>query len=584
LQSFVALLVVILALSLVSQGLLNDLFSGDQTSILRIISTIAGGIFGLMIGASIVAGGMFYHWAKNNFFLRMLRWGLFLGVIPIALAIFGNFVPALIILIGTFITVGILYAVLWGVIWAAGGGSLADFLPGGLVFLVPIFWPFIPLILVVWLLGQVIQRVTFVDMKIAMRSMLATKARGASMLLALVIGVFTLSFLVMLVTTFRDRLEELLIDQAGGNVFVFLFSEDPEADVALERALTTVDGVNSYTLINSYQTELAYFTDVSAGNDVVSAGTIRRRLDEELGEDADFDEEIIEQLDGRGIESNLPSGDFDKGRQLRSSDLDREIPALVIPDNEFTRAAGFEAGDIVTLYIISNADERVRTNPIDFEIVGMRSEPEGLDAELASSDFYVPRESLLAAIEANTFPGEFVTAEQRFAVADVDEDSISELREEIGLTFAFVFETRLFFDLINRIIDQFTTWPIIVTGTALLTGFIVIANAVALTTMERRREIAIMKAVGLARWRVLGMLILENTLIGLIGGLIGVGMAALLLFLTLTIVFEGVFGEVIPYTTALGLMLMCVGITIIAALLSVWNASGEKPLNVLRYE
>ena len=45
-----------------------------------------------------------------------------------------------------------------------------------------------------------------------------------------------------------------------------------------------------------------------------------------------------------------------------------------------------------------------------------------------------------------------------------------------------------------------------------------IANSVALSMMERQRDIATMKALGLARWRVLIMLLVEYGLMGLVAG------------------------------------------------------------------
>jgi putative ABC transport system permease protein len=114
----------------------------------------------------------------------------------------------------------------------------------------------------------------------------------------------------------------------------------------------------------------------------------------------------------------------------------------------------------------------------------------------------------------------------------------------------------------------------------LVVGGVVIANSVALTTMERRREIAVMKSVGLQRERVLGMLLLENGILGFIGGLLGVGISLLALIILLAV--GG--GLVIPYGTALLLMLLCVLVALIAAGTTAWGASGEKPLNVLRYE
>ena len=147
----------------------------------------------------------------------------------------------------------------------------------------------------------------------------------------------------------------------------------------------------------------------------------------------------------------------------------------------------------------------------------------------------------------------------------------------------FVLETRLINDLVNRVIGQFTSFPILVAALALVTGGIVIANSVALSTLERRREIGVMKAIGLQRERVLGMLLLENGLMGIVGGLIGVGISFVGLVISLS---QSDLGDntAIPYVTAFTLMGLCVLISLGAALLSVWGASGEKPLNVLRYE
>jgi putative ABC transport system permease protein len=114
----------------------------------------------------------------------------------------------------------------------------------------------------------------------------------------------------------------------------------------------------------------------------------------------------------------------------------------------------------------------------------------------------------------------------------------------------------------------------------------VIANSVALSTMERRREIAVMKAVGVQRTRVLGMLLTENGILGAIGGVVGVGLALLGL---LVIISQPGFASSqsavsIPYGTALGLLALCLMLSLIATLFTAWGTSGEKPLNVLRYE
>ncbi|NDJ77884.1 MAG: FtsX-like permease family protein, partial [Chloroflexi bacterium] len=171
------------------------------------------------------------------------------------------------------------------------------------------------------------------------------------------------------------------------------------------------------------------------------------------------------------------------------------------------------------------------------------------------------------------------------AVVDVDDDQIGQLRDAMsGISGAFVMESRLLNDLVNRMIDRFTSFPILVASLSLVVGGIVIANSVALSTLERRREIGIMKAVGLQRERVLSMILLEYGLMGFIGGLIGIGLGSAILLTLLVGVLGGNLGTSLPYATAFSLMGMCVLIALAAAILTAWRASGEKPLNVLRYE
>jgi ABC-type antimicrobial peptide transport system permease subunit len=63
-----------------------------------------------------------------------------------------------------------------------------------------------------------------------------------------------------------------------------------------------------------------------------------------------------------------------------------------------------------------------------------------------------------------------------------------------------------------------------------------------------------------------------------------VGLGGVVLLLLLTMMFGGSLEGSFPYLTALGLTALCVAIALLAALASAWDASGEKPLNVLRYE
>jgi len=142
----------------------------------------------------------------------------------------------------------------------------------------------------------------------------------------------------------------------------------------------------------------------------------------------------------------------------------------------------------------------------------------------SESDVYAP----LAAFSS-------YETDQSIIFADVKENQIRPVRRALlDVPGTIVLETRIINDLINSIINQFTSLPVLVAILALATGGIVIMNSVALSTLERRREIGIMKAVGLQRERVLGMLLLENGLMGIVGGLIGVGISFIAIVLVLT--------------------------------------------------
>jgi putative ABC transport system permease protein len=616
-RSVAALLFVMLAISLVAQPLITDLLDSD---ILRAIAQGIGGGLGLLMGLTMLAGGLFADRVRGKIGLRILRWLVLIPGLPILGSLFGYVIPALLILFYTFVIVGLLYVLLWVLIWTIGGGALADIWVikwkriktfrrrlaraqgwkgnvairrladlGLIIVLIPV-WALnlvvIALMLPFWALGRLIQWLAFVDFKLALRSMLVTKGRGASTLLALVVGVFTLSLITMLVTAITHRFEEILQNEVGGNVIVFAAGTGDTLG-QVKTTLDQVPGVKSYAATGTFETKLVSATDVSA-NQTLTPDQLKQRIAEELEDSywVDSFEWVMAGVDAREIDSNLPDVEFYAGRQLDARDAgpwDQEssYPPIVISADEAVVATDLAVGDLLTFEISGTngapgAPDSQGTQTVTFVITGMVDRRGSNISVNFGSQNYAPKRA---------FDDLGLQPAMVAAVVDVEEGNIRDLRRALSQTpGVFVLETRLLNDLINKIIDQFTSFPILVAGLSLVVGGIVIANSVALATLERRREIAIMKAVGLRRERVLGMLLLEYGLMGLIGGLIGVGLGGIILLLLLVQAFGGELGRSIPYFTALQLMSLCVLIALVAAILTAWRASGEKPLNVLRYE
>ena len=283
LQSFAALVIVLLALSLVAQG-----FIGELLGIEGGVTGANGAILGFLLAIPIIIGGVLSMAAARrgrSWALRIFLWLFILIALPAGGFAFGYFVPAIIVLTSTFILAGSLYLLLLLLIWALGGGRIQEFpvigpLPaiiriplflfcplwvaflafviivlkpgetGLLIFLGVLFWIHIPAIIVTltlpaWVIGQVVQRFTFLDLKVALRAMVANKARGASTLLALVIGIFTLSLLTMLVGMVNAFISDLLADQEGGNVLIFPAAGGSSIQL-VEDTLDGSEGVNSF--------------------------------------------------------------------------------------------------------------------------------------------------------------------------------------------------------------------------------------------------------------------------------------------------------------------------------------------------
>src|SRR5205807_4065416 len=70
--------------------------------------------------------------------------------------------------------------------------------------------------------------------------------------------------------------------------------------------------------------------------------------------------------------------------------------------------------------------------------------------------------------------------------------------------------------LLNNILDVLST----IASLSLLAGVIIIANAVALAMLERRRELGILKSVGYTSSTILGEVLIENGVVGGTGALL----------------------------------------------------------------
>ena len=120
---------------------------------------------------------------------------------------------------------------------------------------------------------------------------------------------------------------------------------------------------------------------------------------------------------------------------------------------------------------------------------------------------------------------------------------------------------------------------------SLVVGGLSVINTMAMSVAERTREIGIKRAIGGSRGRIIRALVAEAGIIGLIGGLIGLGLGALVVVLANeagraagTILFDLTPGTAIfalAFSTILGML---------AGIIPAWSAARLDPVAALRYE
>jgi len=119
-----------------------------------------------------------------------------------------------------------------------------------------------------------------------------------------------------------------------------------------------------------------------------------------------------------------------------------------------------------------------------------------------------------------------------------------------------------------------------IAGIALLVGGIGIANTMFMSVMERTREIGVLKAVGATDNMVLEVFLIEAGIIGLVGGALGLLLAAVA---TLVLNYFGVPTDISPELAAFGL-LFSLTVGVVAGFFPARRAARLLPVEALRYE
>jgi putative ABC transport system permease protein len=137
-------------------------------------------------------------------------------------------------------------------------------------------------------------------------------------------------------------------------------------------------------------------------------------------------------------------------------------------------------------------------------------------------------------------------------------------------------------DARNRAFEGLFTFAVGLASLALVAGAVLIANAVGLAMVERRREMGILKAVGFTGGRVLNTFLVESALLGLLAGVIGI-CGDIIAVNWINSQQARAALSVSPLLAAF-MVAVSIALAILATALVAWQPARVRPLEVLRNE
>lgn len=417
--------------------------------------------------------------------------------------------------------------------------------------------------LIVWFVGK-LPAFGNVDGKLALRNLSSRRLRTATTLMALSGGMFALSSITFVGVGTREILNFQLTQQLGGNVIVFPIANFIGGSLGsglLNTQLNTMQGITYRTEVINYVADVVAVDGERPRLNLNIPGFLVENMPEEARREMEQElDEINLRLEVRNTDNPNPVGNIVEGRALTLEDRGRRV--MIAPQQQ-AQLYGMQLGSIVTM--------REDGQNLDFEIVGITEDSQfGFN----SGGFQIPPDAIR------------LNADISFFILQVEAASLNQVLLDLTRNpLNFALDISFIDTLVSRVIDQFSAIPTIVGLLSLLAAAVTMANTVSLATLERRRQIGVLKAVGLKSDRVLGVMLIENTIVGLLGGALGIGLSALGVA-AMTALGTGIAVPIPRDALPIALLLILAAVVIawVATFLSALPAAREPVTSVLRYE